>query len=63
MSIRAARKIHELFEFFLNCTENMGKNARKAIDSEGLHRTVCDYIAGMTDRYLIEQHQRWCGPG
>jgi len=23
-----------------------------------LHRTVCDYIAGMTDRYLLEEHAR-----
>jgi len=23
-------------------------------EKEGLHRTVCDYIAGMTDRYVME---------
>jgi dGTP triphosphohydrolase len=23
-----------------------------------LHRTVCDYIAGMTDRYLLEEFAR-----
>jgi len=23
-----------------------------------LHRTVCDYIAGMTDRYLMEEYER-----
>ena len=28
------------------------------IASDGLHRTVCDYLSGMTDRYLIEEHAR-----
>jgi len=23
-----------------------------------LHRTVCDYVAGMTDRYLMEEYER-----
>ena len=32
--------------------------AAKRIDQEGLYRTVCDYIAGMTYRYLIEGYAR-----
>ena len=24
----------------------------------GLHRTVCDYVSGMTDRYLLDEHAR-----
>ena len=35
--------------------------ATKRIESEGLHRTICDYIAGMTDRYLLEEHARLKG--
>ncbi|PYL11801.1 MAG: hypothetical protein DMF48_05045, partial [Verrucomicrobia bacterium] len=27
-------------------------------EKEGLHRTVCDYIAGMTDRYVMEEYAR-----
>jgi hypothetical protein len=34
-----------------------GKRAKKI----GLHRAVCDYIAGMTDRYLILEYQRLFG--
>jgi len=26
-----------------------------------LHRTVCDYVAGMTDRYLMEEYARIAG--
>ncbi|MGH9569629.1 MAG: hypothetical protein ACRD4F_08305, partial [Candidatus Angelobacter sp.] len=25
-----------------------------------LYRIVCDYIAGMTDNYVREQHRRFC---
>jgi dGTP triphosphohydrolase len=32
--------------------------ARKRSRKFGWHRTVCDYIAGMTDRYAISTHQR-----
>jgi dGTPase len=30
----------------------------RRVEKEGLHRTVCDYIAGMTDRYVMEEHAR-----
>ncbi len=30
----------------------------KLIDTRGLERTICDYVAGMTDRYAIEEHQK-----
>jgi len=26
--------------------------------TRGLERTICDYIAGMTDRYAIEEHRK-----
>jgi dGTPase len=32
--------------------------AQRYIDKRGLERTVCDYIAGMTDRYAIEEYQK-----
>jgi dGTPase len=30
-------------------------------ESEPLARIVCDYIAGMTDTYINEQYQKYCG--
>jgi len=27
----------------------------------GLHRAVCDYLAGMTDRYVMIEYQRVFG--
>jgi dGTPase len=26
---------------------------------EPLHRIICDYLAGMTDNYILEQHRRY----
>ena len=30
----------------------------RRIATDGLHRAVCDYLSGMTDRYLIEEHAK-----
>jgi dGTPase len=29
--------------------------------TESLPRVICDYIAGMTDHYIIEQYDKYCG--
>jgi dGTPase len=29
---------------------------------QDLHRIVCDYLAGMTDRYAIQEHKRLFDP-
>ena len=55
---RACEMLRRVFEAYLLEPERLGETAMKRIESEGLHRTVCDYIAGMTDRYLIEEHAR-----
>jgi dGTPase len=33
------------------------------VGERGLERTVCDYIAGMTDRFAIEEYQKLFDPG
>ena len=32
------------------------------IDEQGRHRVICDYIAGMTDRFALEEHARLFDP-
>ena len=39
----------------------LGEVATRRLEEEGLHRTVCDYVAGMTDRYLMEEYARLTG--
>src|SRR3954468_16290358 len=53
---RACEMLRVVFETYLREPDRLGDSATKRIESEGLHRTVCDYIAGMTDRYVIEEH-------
>ena len=55
---RACEILRAVFEKYVLVPESLGEGAAKRIESEGLHRTICDYIAGMTDRYLLEEYQR-----
>lgn len=43
-----------LFEKLCDSPELMPGYFRRFIDENGLERTVCDYIAGMTDRYCLK---------
>jgi len=55
---RACEMLRSVFAAYLREPERLGDAAVRRIESEGLYRTVCDYIAGMTDRYLLEEHVR-----
>src|SRR4029453_6512639 len=55
---RACEMLRQVFQAYLADPDKLGETAAKRIETQGLHRTVCDYIAGMTDRYLIEEHAR-----
>jgi dGTPase len=35
--------------------------ARQRARHDGWPRAICDYLAGMTDRYAIKEHQRLVG--
>jgi len=36
--------------------------SRIGVATEGLHRVVCDYIAGMTDRFALDEHRKLFDP-
>jgi len=52
--------MRNVFDAYVRARNLLGDASTRRIESEGLHRTICDYIAGMTDRYLIEEHARIC---
>jgi dGTPase len=54
------RVIRELFEFWMAKPEDLPASYREKAGQEPLARIVCDYIAGMTDNYIHEQHQKYC---
>ena len=57
---RACEMLRGVFEAYLVEPEGWARGRRR-VEKEGLHRTVCDYIAGMTDRYLMEEYARIAG--
>jgi dGTPase len=54
----ASEVLRRVFEGYVADPDRLGEGATRRVEKEGLHRTVCDYIAGMTDRYLIEEYAR-----
>ena len=58
---RAVRLLEDLFEYYLEHPESVGGQAQKRASKAGRHRAICDYIAGMTDRYTVLEHQRLLG--
>ena len=59
---QARRILAEMFQLFLREPDVMpnewGPLAAQAADETGRARLVCDYIAGMTDRFAIEEHRK-----
>jgi dGTPase len=64
MTRRAQQIVRELFQIYMSDVEHMpeefSEQAEKG-DTTGRARVVADYIAGMTDRYAIAEHERIVG--
>ena len=60
MAVKAERMLSNLFRAYVDEPRQLPKDTqRRAADgAEGLHRAVCDYLAGMTDRYAIQEYRR-----
>jgi dGTPase len=62
MQVKAENIIKNLFEAYIDEPAMLPAQYQKIVATRGLQRTVCDYIAGMTDRFAIEEHQRLFDP-
>ncbi len=51
--------IKRLFDHYLAQPDCMGRKAQNRIPTEGLARTVCDYLSGFTDRYVFQECARY----
>jgi len=58
---RAVKMLVELFDHYLKHPGEIGESARKRMRKIGLHRSVCDHLAGMTDRYVMQEYERVFG--
>lgn len=59
-SRKGGKILREVFEALVRQPDLLPGRYRSRIDADGLHRTVCDYVAGMTDRYCHTEHARVC---
>jgi len=60
---RSVEALEQLFRHYLNHPETMPEYFSEQAKREPRHRVVCDYIAGMTDHFLLRQHQELVGAG
>ena len=57
----AERVVTELFAFWMAHPESLPHNYQQKAKEESLPRIICDYIAGMTDHFILEQYEKHCG--
>ncbi|MDZ4779069.1 MAG: deoxyguanosinetriphosphate triphosphohydrolase [Planctomycetia bacterium] len=54
----AQTSLHAMFAGYVQRPELMPERFRERMPSDGVERTVCDYLAGMTDRYAEREYRR-----
>src|SRR5688572_24922676 len=62
MGDKAGRILRDLFESYVSEPLQLPPHYQERIDRDGLHRVVCDYIAGMTDRFALDEHRKLFDP-
>ncbi len=58
MSVKSERIITDIFTMYQRTPSALPEAVQELIPQRGLERTICDYIAGMTDRFAIDEHLR-----
>ena len=62
MGDKAGRILRDLFESYVAEPEQLPPQYQDRIAQDGTHRVVCDYIAGMTDRFALDEHRKLFDP-
>ena len=62
MQVKAERIISDLFNAYRSEPAMLPGHVQFFFEKRGLERTVCDHIAGMTDRYAVEEYQKLFNP-
>jgi dGTPase len=57
----AERIIGELFAHWMEEPDDLPRSYREKSAEEPLPRVICDYIAGMTDPFINQQYEKYCG--
>jgi len=62
MSDKAKRFLGELFQVYVKRPEALPPQVQQWLKRDGVKRVVCDYIAGMTDRYALDEYKKLFEP-
>jgi dGTPase len=62
MAEKARRIIQDLFKVYIDSPSQMPPAFTARIRADGVPRVVCDYIAGMTDRFALDDHRKLFDP-
>ena len=62
MQTKAERILADLFKAYIDNPEVLPSEVQERAREGELHRTICDYIAGMTDRFAQEEHSKLFDP-
>ncbi|MGB2987502.1 MAG: dNTP triphosphohydrolase [Phycisphaerae bacterium] len=62
MDARGRKMVHTLFDAYHANPDALPDRFAARIEEQGVDRVICDYIAGMTDRFCTAEHDRLVPP-
>ena len=62
MRVKSEQYLRGLYGAYTQNPRLLPRDYVRKIERKGLHRVVCDYVAGMTDRYAIDEYRRLFEP-
>jgi len=62
MANKACRFIQELFKVYLDKPEQLPPTTKSRLKKGNPYVVICDYIAGMTDRYALDEYKKFFEP-
>ena len=62
MSQKAYRIIKDLFDIYTKNPEQLPPSQASKLKGEDKYTVICDYIAGMTDRYALDEYRKFFDP-
>ncbi|HNX24269.1 MAG TPA: deoxyguanosinetriphosphate triphosphohydrolase [Spirochaetota bacterium] len=62
MSLKSQKVVNELFHIYTEHPDTLPERYNEQIENLGIIRTVTDFIAGMTDRFALEEYRKLTDP-
>lgn len=62
MSVKADRLLTQLFTLFFDQPSILPQHVQEKLSENNKERIICDYLAGMTDRYAIDEYNKLFDP-